>query len=204
MRSSSRSRNWRTPSHLRWSKRTRAHFRKLAGSHRSVFKATERPTLRPLPPTRYELCYRRSAKVSIDYHISVDGHVYSVPSRLVRGERHRPPQGVDSRSPALQHGHRSARAQCAERPIHDRSVAQDRHAEWTPSRLIAQGVSIGPATGQLVEGLLGRATAPDEQRGQPDLAALSFDERRTLLLELEQSVRHYRNVTRILQLVRLR
>ena len=52
--------------------------------------------------------------------------------------------------------------------------------------------------------LLGMATALDEQRGQPDLAALSFDERLALLLEREQSVRHDRRLTRLLQLARLR
>ncbi len=52
--------------------------------------------------------------------------------------------------------------------------------------------------------LLGMATALDEQRGQPDLAALSFDERLALLLDREQAVRHDRRLTRLLQLARLR
>ena len=54
-------------------------FQKLAGSRRSVFEATERAALRPLPPTRYELAVWRRAKVNIDYHISVEEHLYSVP-----------------------------------------------------------------------------------------------------------------------------
>ena len=52
--------------------------------------------------------------------------------------------------------------------------------------------------------LLGMATALDEQRGQPDLAALSFDERLAMLLDREQAVRHDRRLTRLLQLARLR
>jgi len=52
--------------------------------------------------------------------------------------------------------------------------------------------------------LPGMATALDEQRGQPDLNALSFDERLALLLEREHAVRHDRRLTRLLQPARLR
>ena len=52
--------------------------------------------------------------------------------------------------------------------------------------------------------LLGMATALDEQRGQPDLNALSFDERFALLVEREHALRHDRRLTRLLQLARLR
>lgn len=52
--------------------------------------------------------------------------------------------------------------------------------------------------------LPGMATALEEQRGVPDLTALSFDERLALLLDREQAVRHDKRVTRLLQLARLR
>ena len=61
-------------------------FQKLAGSRRSVFEEKERATLRPLPVDRYELAEWKTAKVNIDYHISVEGHLYSVPYRLVGAE----------------------------------------------------------------------------------------------------------------------
>ncbi|WP_411280907.1 ATP-binding protein [Gemmatimonas sp.] len=48
------------------------------------------------------------------------------------------------------------------------------------------------------------ASALDEQRAIPDLAALSFEERLALLLEREHAVRHDRRLTRLLQLARLR
>lgn len=54
-------------------------YQTLAGSRRSVFEALERETLRPLPAERYELAEWRTAKANIDYHISVEGHLYSVP-----------------------------------------------------------------------------------------------------------------------------
>jgi transposase len=141
-------------------------IQKLAGSRRSVFLATEQPMLRPLPTTRYELAEWRTAKVNIDYHISVEGHLYSVPYRLVS-------TSVEVRLTAtmlevLQHGARVA--------VHPRSVlkgryttdamhrpkAHQRHLEWSPSRLIAWGTSNGPATGQLIEGLLRRLPHPEQ------------------------------------------
>ena len=52
--------------------------------------------------------------------------------------------------------------------------------------------------------LPGMAAALEAQRGVPDMAALSFEERLALLLEREQAVREDRRLTRLLQLARLR
>ncbi len=52
--------------------------------------------------------------------------------------------------------------------------------------------------------LTGMAAALEEQRGLPDLASLSFEERLALLLEREQGTRHDRRLTRLLQLARFR
>jgi DNA replication protein DnaC len=52
--------------------------------------------------------------------------------------------------------------------------------------------------------LTGMAQALDEQRGLPDLAQLSFEERFALLLEREKSARTDRRLTRLLQLARFR
>jgi DNA replication protein DnaC len=52
--------------------------------------------------------------------------------------------------------------------------------------------------------LTGMAQALDEQRGVPDLAQLSFEERFALLLEREKAVREDRRLTRLLQLAHFR
>lgn len=52
--------------------------------------------------------------------------------------------------------------------------------------------------------LPGMAQAFEEQRGIPDIAQLSFEDRFALLLEREQTVRADRRLTRLLQLARLR
>lgn len=52
--------------------------------------------------------------------------------------------------------------------------------------------------------LTGMAQALDEQRGLPDLAQLSFEERFALLLEREKAARTDRRLRRLLQLARFR
>jgi transposase len=141
-------------------------FQKLAGSRRSVFEATERAALRPLPPTRYELAEWRRAKVNIDYHISVERHLYSVPYPLVGAT-------VDVRLTATAveilhdgkrvaaHARSSVHGRATTDPTH-RPKAHQRHLDWTPSRLIRWGETIGTATGQVVTKLLERYPHPEQ------------------------------------------
>lgn len=141
-------------------------FQKLAGSRCSLFEALERPALRALPATRYEYATWKQARVNIDYHISVENHAYSVPYTLVR-------QQVEVRLTAttveiLHHGRRvAAHARSAVRgrfttdPGH-RPKAHQRHVEWSPSRLIAWGTSLGPGVGHLVQQLLDSLPHPEQ------------------------------------------
>ena len=48
-------------------------FQKLEGCRRSAFEKLDRPALRPLPPSRYELARRKDVGVNIDYHVEYDG-----------------------------------------------------------------------------------------------------------------------------------
>ena len=141
-------------------------FQKLAGSRCALFEALDRPALRPLPVTRYEYATWKHARVNIDYHISVEGHANSVPYGLVHEQ-------VDVRLTAttveiLHHGRRVAaharstlKGRFTTDPTH-RSTAHEGHAEWTPSRLIAWGTSLGPAVGLLVQQLLERFPHPEQ------------------------------------------
>lgn len=61
-------------------------FQKLSGNRRQLFEEVDRPVLRPLPNSRYEMGAWCDATVYQDYHISIDRHFYSVPYRLI-GER---------------------------------------------------------------------------------------------------------------------
>lgn len=139
-------------------------FQKLPGTRRTLFDATDRPALRPLPATRYEYAEWRRAKVNIDYHIAVEKHFYSVPYALLRAT-------VDVRLTATMceilhrgtrvaaHPRRHAPGASSTDPAH-RPTAHAQHQEWTPSRLVRWGDAIGPATGALVAHLLAAMPHP--------------------------------------------
>ena len=155
-------------------------FQKLPGTRESLFDAVDRPALRPLPPTRYEYAEWRTAKVNIDYHISVDKHLYSVPFRLVRAT-------VTVRLTATMcevlykgtrvaaHARRHTRGGYSTDPAH-RPRSHQQHVEWTPSRLIRWGESIGVATGAVVAHIMAAKPHP-EQGYRACLGLLSLGKR---------------------------
>ena len=59
-------------------------FQKKEGSRYEIFAAEELPLLAKLPATRYELAEWKSATVQFNYHISVDGMLYSVPYEFIK------------------------------------------------------------------------------------------------------------------------
>ena len=141
-------------------------FQKLPGTRRSRFAETDRPALRPLPATRYEYAEWRTAKVNIDYHIAVEKHCYSVPYTLVRAT-------VDVRLTATMceilhqgtrvaaHVRRQTPGGYSTDPAH-RPKSHARHVEWTPSRLVRWGESIGVATGAVVAHILEHKPHPEQ------------------------------------------
>ena len=157
-------------------------FQKLAGSRRSLFETLDRPALRPLPPMRYELAEWRTAKVNIDYHIAVDGHFYSVPYGLVRATVR-----VRLTTSMIEILHEGKRVATHPRSAHrgrftteaaHRPKSHQAHLEWTPSRLVHWGTSIGPSTGVLVTSILDRWPHP-EQGYRACLGLLSLRKRYT-------------------------
>ena len=141
-------------------------FQKLPGTRRTLFDATDRPALRPLPPARYEYAEWRRAKVNIDYHIAVEKHCYSVPYQLVRAI-----VTVRTTATMIEVLHRGTRVAAHARrhtpggystdPAH-RPKSHQRHLEWTPSRLVHWGQSIGPATGTVVAHILDSKPHPEQ------------------------------------------
>jgi transposase len=141
-------------------------FKKLAGSRASLFAELDRPALRPLPPVPYEYATWKQAKVSIDYHVELDRHYYSVPYALT-GER------VDIRASArtievfargrrvASHPRSSAVGRHTTESAH-MPESHRRHLEWTPGRLVAWGEQTGPATGALVAAILASRPHPEQ------------------------------------------
>ena len=143
-------------------------FKKMPGSRRQLFETLERPAMRPLPPTRYGFAtWRLGRKVNIDYHVedSAYRHYYSVPHQLV-GER------VDLRLTAS-----TVEVFCRHRRVasHLRAYkpgfstdpahmpeSHRRHAQWTPSRIVAWAKKTGEATAALCEAILASRPHPEQ------------------------------------------
>ena len=107
----------------------------------------------PTPYTEWS-----TARVNIDYHIAVDERFYSVPYRLIR---HTVDVGLSAHTVEVFH-RRQRVASHARLPNKGQfaTVAEhmppqhQRHAEWTPQRLIQWARKTGPATGELIETVL--------------------------------------------------
>jgi len=140
-------------------------FRKREGTRASLYTTLDQPALQPLSAERYVLGEWKKVRPNIDYHVEVDRHYYSVPHQLA-GEQ------LEARSTTttVEIFHLGKRV-----ASHVRSFAAYRHStqrehmpkshqahlEWTPSRLIDWGQSVGPATGQLIGKILESKPHPE-------------------------------------------
>jgi len=59
-------------------------FQKKEGSRLKLFRDEELPLLAPLPATPYELAEWKQATVQFNYHISIEGMLYSVPYEYIK------------------------------------------------------------------------------------------------------------------------
>ena len=141
-------------------------FQKLPGSRRSMFEALDRPAMRALPTTPYVYAEWKRVRAAFDYHVDIDRHYYSVPHALVGQELwarysaatvevfHRS-QRVSSHLRSYQHGVHTTLPDHMPR-------AHRAHAQWTPTRLINWGASIGANTCAVVEHLLKSKSHPEQ------------------------------------------
>lgn len=129
-------------------------MRKLATTRRALFGAVEKSALQPLPVEPYCFAQWKLRRVSLDYHVDVDGHYYSVPHRFLREKVE---VRVAARSVEIFHaGERIA--------VHLREGGAGRHttqpdhmpehhrtlAGWTIDKIRTDADRIGPATAMLV------------------------------------------------------
>jgi transposase len=155
-------------------------FKKMPGSRRSLFDELDRPALRPLPPEPYEFATWKKTRVSIDYHLELARHYYSVPYRLAG-------QVVDVRASATtvevfannkrvaSHKRSYLAARHTTDPAH-MPAAHRRHLEWTPERIVAWATKSGPSTGAFIEALMTSRPHP-EQGYRSALGVLRLEKR---------------------------
>jgi transposase len=141
-------------------------IRRLGVTRRKLLEEIDRPALKALPDSPYVFAEWRICRVSIDYHVEVEAHYYSVPHRFVRAE-------VEVRFTArtVEIFHKGERIAAHQRmsgnhkhttvPEHMAS-SHRRYAGWTIERIRKDAAMIGPATAALCELILDERAHPEQ------------------------------------------
>lgn len=141
-------------------------MRAYGASRRDLFECIERSALGPLPEQPFECAEWKRVRVNIDYHIEFDHHFYSVPHVLAREELE--VRATSSTVEVLKgtacvatHVRSYMRGRHTTNPAH-MPLAHQQHLEWTPSRIIHWGGTIGPSTSALLERILASRPHPEQ------------------------------------------
>ena len=145
-------------------------FQKLAGTRKSCFEALDKPALRPLPKTPYELASWKKATVHPDYHVEVDKHFYSVPYRYAREkvELRLTQNSIEifcqgQRIASHQRLPQLARYQGRHSTLAEHMPSQHQYrSEWHPERFISWAKSIGEHTAQVIDAILNSRQHPEQ------------------------------------------
>ena len=140
-------------------------FRKREGTRASLYASLDRPALRPLPAEAYAMANWKTVRASIDYHVEIDHHYYSVPYPLA-GQR------LEARYTAtsveiFDAGKRIASHAYSTVLYHHTTItahmpkSHQAHLEWTPSRMIHWAGTAGPATAEVVQTILESRPHPE-------------------------------------------
>ena len=138
----------------------------LGVSRRELFERLDRPALKPLPSSRFEMATWKECGVNIDYHIAFEHNYYSVPYQLVH-------QRVEARATSTtievffksrrvaSHARQFGRGRASTLPEH-MPRSHRAHAEWTPSRIVAWAEKTGPAAARVVTEILNGRPHPEQ------------------------------------------
>ena len=131
-----------------------------------MFESLDRPAMRALPSTAYVYAEWKRVRAAFDYHVDIDRHYYSVPHALVGQElwARFSAATVEVFHRGLRVGsHLRSYQRGAHTTLSEHMPKSHRaHAEWTPTRLINWGASIGTHTCAVVEHLLKSKAHPEQ------------------------------------------
>jgi transposase len=140
-------------------------MRHYKASRLELFERLDKPALRALPEEPFVHAEWTKTRLSIDYHAKVCEHFYSAPFTLVHEEL-----WARSTAATVELFHRGARV-----ASHLRSdvpgrhttdgrhmpAAHQKHAEWTPTRILGWASTVGPMTAKLAEAILAERRHPE-------------------------------------------
>jgi transposase len=142
-------------------------FQKLDGCRRSAFEIIDRPALKTLPASRYEVADWKNATVNIDYMVMYDDRPYSVPYTMVGAKVQ-----VRATTSMVEILHLSRRvvAHCrcwgprgtATILEEHRPKSHRDYGAWPPSRVISWAGTLGPSAAALVAHILETYPHPED------------------------------------------
>jgi transposase len=140
-------------------------MRRYRASRRDLFEKLERAALKPMPKTRFVYGEWKKARVHIDYHVVFDDHFYSAPYQLVGEEVWIRASGFtveifhnNQRVGSHLRSYKPGRHTTSDE---HRSVLHQKHAEWTPERIVSWAKTIGANAALLVEKILTERKHPE-------------------------------------------
>ena len=141
-------------------------FKKLTGSRQSLFEEIDKPALKSLPASSYELAYWKKATVHLDYHVEVDGYFYSVPYTLAKKKldiryTQNTVECFYSNKRVASHLRQVPRGRHATTKEH-MPLSHQKYLEWTPERFKRWAAKIGSETATLTELILLKRTHPQQ------------------------------------------
>lgn len=141
-------------------------LKKLPGSRQEAFEILDKPYLKPLPVSRFDLAEWKIARVNIDYHVALEGSYYSVPYPLVRQEvdlriTDHTVEIMSQNKRVASHPRSTLKGRYITATEH-MPAAHKAHSGWTPSKLVTWGQSVGPFTGQFVDTALAIRKHPEQ------------------------------------------
>jgi transposase len=140
-------------------------FRKREGTRASLFAAIDQPMLQPLPAQPYITADWKTVRASIDYHVEIDRHFYSVPYQLAG--RQMEARFTSHTVEIFEGGKRVASHMRSFAPyLHTTTKehmpkSHQAHLEWTPSRLIHWAGTVGEATALVIATVLETKRHPE-------------------------------------------
>ena len=141
-------------------------MKRVGVSRQQLYDRLDRPALRPLPTTPFELAEWKLCRVAPDYHVEVDHNLYSVPYTLLHEqlEARLTTTTVEvffqSRRVAS-HARLTGRGRPSTQVEH-MPRAHREHADWTPERIVGWASQSGPATARVVAEIMARRAHPEQ------------------------------------------
>jgi transposase len=140
-------------------------MRLYKASRVELFERLERPILAALPADAFEHGAWKKVMLNVDYHVAFDDHFYSAPHALIQEELW--VRATTTSVEIFHHGTRVASHVRSHEKFKHTTVmahmptAHQKHAEWTPTRILGWARTVGPMTENLVQAILTERRHPE-------------------------------------------